>query len=57
VAALVAAAKRLLNDPALREQYGQAGFDRVNQIFSKEKMISNVVAVYQNVLRQHKPAQ
>ena len=57
VHALIASAKRLLNDPALRKQYGQASFDRVNQTFSKEKMISNVIAVYQNVLRQRDPAQ
>ena len=50
VDALVASVQYLLDNPALRQQYGKAGHDRVHQNFSKEKMISNVVAVYQNVM-------
>jgi L-malate glycosyltransferase len=44
--ALAAAIVRLLRDPALREQMGRAGFERVRTRFSAARMVDETVSVY-----------
>jgi rhamnosyl/mannosyltransferase len=45
--ALAAATKRLLDDPALRRRFGDAGRARAEREFSKETMIRRLLAVYE----------
>jgi rhamnosyl/mannosyltransferase len=45
-AALAGAVKRLLADPALREQLGEAGRRRVERDFSNENMVRRMLALY-----------
>ncbi|MBW1698259.1 MAG: glycosyltransferase [Deltaproteobacteria bacterium] len=49
---LADAINRLLSKTRVREEYGKAGFERVQKYFSKEKMIQNTISVYQRALRQ-----
>jgi glycosyltransferase involved in cell wall biosynthesis len=49
-AALAQAMARLLVDPALRTQLGQAGRERALREFTVDKMVERVEAVYQAVL-------
>ncbi len=48
-AALAGAVKRLLADPALREQLGEAGRRRVERDFSNENMVRRTLALYREV--------
>ena len=46
VAALAAAISRLLQDAPLRERMGQAGLDRVQRLFSVDRMVERTLDVY-----------
>lgn len=48
--ALAGAINRLLDEPALRERYGQAARQRVEEHFTVEKMVAGTLAVYEEVL-------
>jgi L-malate glycosyltransferase len=48
--ALADAIVRSLNDPQLRRRQGDAGFARVNERFTVEKMVAGTAAVYDRVL-------
>jgi len=37
-------------NPEIRKNYGEAGLDRVNKFFSKDKMVRDVIAVYKDIL-------
>ena len=50
-AAMAAAIVRLLADPGLRQQMGEAGLARVRTHFSAETMVQNTLRVYQQVVR------
>jgi glycosyltransferase involved in cell wall biosynthesis len=50
--ALAAAIVRALRDPALRQRMGDAGFARVNERFTVERMVSQTAAVYAGVARR-----
>ena len=50
--ALAAAIVRALKDPALRQRMGDAGFARVNERFTVERMVSETAAVYARVARR-----
>jgi glycosyltransferase involved in cell wall biosynthesis len=41
---------RLLNDAALRRRFGEAGFARVTQRFTVERMVEGTAAVYERVV-------
>jgi L-malate glycosyltransferase len=47
--ALAAAIVRALNDAALRSRMGEAGFARVTERFSVEKMVASTASVYQRL--------
>jgi L-malate glycosyltransferase len=47
--ALAAAIVRMLKDPALRRRMGDAGFARVNERFTVERMVSETADVYARV--------
>jgi glycosyltransferase involved in cell wall biosynthesis len=47
--AMAAAIVRLLNDAALRARMGSAGFQRVSERFSLERMVAGTAAVYARV--------
>ena len=47
--ALAQAVNYLLKNREIREQYGKAGIERVEKYFSIEKMVDNVISVYQNI--------
>jgi rhamnosyl/mannosyltransferase len=49
-AALAAALNRLLADPALRQQYGEAGRQRVASEFSVQQMVDKTVALYRRLV-------
>jgi rhamnosyl/mannosyltransferase len=49
-AALAAALNRLLADPALRRQYGEAGRQRVASEFSVQQMVDKTVALYRRLV-------
>ncbi len=49
--AMAAAIVRLLADPGLRRQMGEAGLARVRTHFSAETMVQNTLRVYQQVVR------
>ena len=49
---LAAAIVRLLKDPQLGSQYGQAGRARVEAHFGVDKMVEDTLAVYQDLLRR-----
>jgi L-malate glycosyltransferase len=49
--AMAAAIARLLADPGLRRQMGEAGLARVRTHFSAETMVQNTLRVYQQVVR------
>jgi glycosyltransferase involved in cell wall biosynthesis len=53
-APLAAAIVRLLKDPLLRAQYGQAGRARVEERFGVDKLVDGTLAVYRNIL-EHRP--
>jgi len=48
--ALADAIEKYLNDAPLRQQHGQAGRERVEQMFSMEEMVKKYVQVYDSVL-------
>jgi rhamnosyl/mannosyltransferase len=48
--ALANAVNLLLDNPNLRKQYGQAGFNRVEKYFSVDRMINDLIAVYDTCL-------
>jgi len=50
VQALAEAINYLLANPEIREQYGKAGIERVEKYFSMEKMLDNIVEVYESIL-------
>ena len=53
--AMAAAIVRLLNDPALRRQMGEAGLLSVHERFSVERMVLDTLRVYQRVgLHEHR---
>jgi glycosyltransferase involved in cell wall biosynthesis len=54
--ALAAAIRRLLEDAALREQFGRAGRTRVDQQFSVEQLVSGTLGVYEARLRDRREA-
>jgi len=45
------ALKKLLTNPDLRKKFGDAGRRRMEQYFSKEKLIRNMDAFYQEILK------
>ncbi|HMF96680.1 MAG TPA: glycosyltransferase [Vicinamibacterales bacterium] len=47
---LAAAIVRALKDPALRQQLGAAGFARVNERFTVERMVEATAAAYQRIV-------
>jgi glycosyltransferase involved in cell wall biosynthesis len=49
-AALAGAVNRLLNDAARRRRFGDQGKERARTLFSKEKMVSDMWALYQQML-------
>jgi glycosyltransferase involved in cell wall biosynthesis len=48
--ALAHAVNYLIEHPRIRETYGTAGIERVEKYFSVEKMVDNVMSVYQDIL-------
>ena len=50
--ALAEAINLLLKEPELRSQYGRAGFKRVRDLFSADRMIDNLIAIYESCLNQ-----
>jgi L-malate glycosyltransferase len=50
--AMAAAIVRLLKDPALRQRMGDAGYSRVCDLFSADRMIEKTVHVYGRVVRR-----
>ncbi len=50
-AALAAAARRLLDEPGLRERLADAGPERAQREFEQRRMAGRSVNVYRNVLR------
>ena len=51
-AALADAINYLFGRPELRSRYGQAGFKRVRDFFSADRMIDDLIAVYKNCLNK-----
>ena len=51
-ASLAAAIVRALNDEALRQRMGEAGFARVRERFTVERMVSETAAVYKRIRAQ-----
>ena len=51
VDALVKAVNMLINNPPQREKFGKASLARATEIFSKERMIADILNVYREVLR------
>jgi glycosyltransferase involved in cell wall biosynthesis len=49
-AALAAAIKPLIEDVALRKQFGQAGLRRARETFSVHHLVERVLGVYEAVL-------
>jgi glycosyltransferase involved in cell wall biosynthesis len=49
--ALARAIVRLLNDRTRRGQMGEAGFTRVNERFTVERMVAQTAAVYERLVR------
>ena len=47
--ALAQAVNYLLKNREIREQYGKAGIERVEKYFSIEKMVDNVISIYQDI--------
>jgi L-malate glycosyltransferase len=54
--ALAEAIVALLRDPDRRRRLGEAGLARVREHFSAERMVKGTVAVYEQVLREQRPA-
>ena len=52
-AAMADAIVTLINDRTRRQQMGDAGFARVNEKFSVERMIAGTAAVYARVAGTH----
>ncbi len=48
--ALADAINHLLENPDLRKAYGKAGFQRVQEFFSKDKMIADIISLYRELL-------
>lgn len=48
--ALADAIVRLLQDPARRDRYGQAGLARVQQVFNAERMVDETLRVYEHLV-------
>src|SRR5262249_54160617 len=55
--ALADAIVRALGDDALRRRLGSAGFARVNERFTVERMVSGTAAVYERLTTSATPAQ
>jgi glycosyltransferase involved in cell wall biosynthesis len=53
--ALAAAILRLLKSPALRDQYGQAGRQRVIDSFSVDRLVQGTAEVYERWKGSHEP--
>ncbi|MEM9490710.1 MAG: glycosyltransferase, partial [Myxococcota bacterium] len=53
-AALAAAQLRLLGDPAFARAIGQAGQQRVTETFSLASMVDGNVAVYRQIIANHR---
>jgi len=51
VQALAEAINYLLANPEIRENYGKAGVERVEKYFAMEKMVDNIIEVYESILR------
>lgn len=56
VDALAKALIELLNDPERRVQMGRAGQERVKTVFSLDSQMANLIAVYDQLLREGQPA-
>jgi rhamnosyl/mannosyltransferase len=54
-AGLASAINRLLSDAALRRQFGDRGKERARTLFSKEKMVSEIWALYQQLMPTSTP--
>ena len=52
-AALAATIVRALNDEGLRQRMGEAGFARVRERFTVERMVEQTSAVYARVAGKH----
>ncbi len=50
VEALSTAINQLISDPEKRRRLGEAGYKRVGQMFSLEKMVDSTLALYQSLL-------
>jgi rhamnosyl/mannosyltransferase len=50
--ALAQALNRLLNDAALRQRFGAAGRERVEMLFTRERMVDLVESIYRDVLTE-----
>ena len=50
--AIAAALRKLLTDGALREQFGRAGRSRVEQYFSRERLIQNMDEFYREIIQR-----
>jgi glycosyltransferase involved in cell wall biosynthesis len=49
---MAGALNRLLDDPVLRQKYGQAGRQRAQEEFSVEVMTSRILRLYERVILQ-----
>jgi glycosyltransferase involved in cell wall biosynthesis len=51
---LVAAQLTLLNNEAMANQLGMAGRQRVQDFFSRERMVQSTIATYRDAIRSKK---
>jgi len=52
--ALADAVVRALNDADLRRRMGEAGFARVNERFTVERMVAETAAAYESVVKSQR---
>ncbi len=48
---LAAAIQKITGDPSLAKQYSQGSRDRMNTLFTRKKMVGDVIRIYQNILK------